>query len=332
MELSQALTQEYLAAKQAWELERDEMIKNAKGEDLDALTRRLAHITAIRESQLASKYADAVVRGYSHVIRQYLGYMDIKSPAETLQDAKDALRESAMSSLDGSMKVYPIQMTPVDWFQSLSTSFTMEDLTSKQDVIEQQLTIKSKVVEDLNLRLTLIKSNPKKGIKDLQQRFDAAQEAYDKASSDLSIRYTTNVISLAKTFINKSNVFSLNDFKDAAKKANIADAAIDNINDGIDKLIQTQLTVTQTSRALTTLMAAKSLAESSDTAQEVIELQVQIAALQKDIAELTTRLQSLRYAAPPPPAKGDKDGKELAPSVNDIDLYPPETSPGRSRR
>ena len=331
MELSQALMQEYLAAKQAWELERDDMIKNAKGEDLDALTRRLAHITAIRESQLASKYADAVVRGYSHVIRQYLGYMDIKSPAETLQDAKDALRESAMSSLDGSMKIYPIQMTPVDWFQSLSTSFNMEDLTSKQDVIEQQLSIKSKLVEDLNLRLALIQSNPKQSVKELQQKFDFAQEAYDNASADLSTRYTSNVISLAKTFINKSNVFAIDDFKKAAGVANIADAAISNIEDGINKLTQTQLTVTQTSRALTTLMAAKSLAESSDTAQEVVELQVQITALQKDIAELTTRLQSLRYASPPPPAKKDKDGNELPPSVNDIDLYPPESSSGGSR-
>ena len=331
MELSQALMQEYLAAKQAWELQRDDMIKNAKGEDLDALTRRLAHITAIRESQLASKYADAVVRGYSHVIRQYLGYMDIKSTAETLQDAKDALRESAMSSLDGSMKIYPIQMTPVDWFQSLSTSFNMEDLTSKQDVIEQQLSIKSKLVEDLNLRLALIQSNPKQSVKELQQKFDTAQEAYDRASADLSTRYTSNVISLAKTFINKNNVFALDDFKKAASKANIAETAIGNIQDGINQLTQAQLTVTQTSRALTTLMAAKSLAESSDTAQEVVELQVQITALQKDITELTTRLQSLRYAAPPPPAKKDKDGKELPPSVNDIDLYPPETSSGGSR-
>ena len=116
MKLSQALLEEYLAAKQAWELDRDDMIENTKGEDLDALTRRLFHITAIHDSQLASKYADVVVRGYSHVIRQYTGDMDIKTLAETLQDAKGALRESAMSYIDDSMKVCPVQMVPVDWF------------------------------------------------------------------------------------------------------------------------------------------------------------------------------------------------------------------------
>ncbi|KIM41583.1 hypothetical protein M413DRAFT_445557 [Hebeloma cylindrosporum] len=332
MELSEALTQEYLAAKQAWELERDDMIKNAKGEDLDALTRRLAHITAIRESQLASKYADAVVRGYSHVIRQYLGYMDIKTPAETLQDAKDSLRESAMSSLDGSMKVYPVQMMPIDWFQSLSTSFTMEDLTINADVIAQQLDIKSRQLDDLNARLALIQSNPKQSIKDLQVKLDAAQKAYDQASADLSTRYTSNVISLAKTCINENNKFSMTDFSSAAKASTIAVAAFDNIEEGMNKLTQTQLAVTQFSRSLTALMAAKSLAEASDTAQEIVDLRVQLATLQRDITELTLRLQTLRYKSPPDlPTNLDANGNPKPPSVEDIDLYPPETSSGGSR-
>ena len=330
MELSQALMQEYLAAKQAWEHERDDLIKAAKGKDLEALTRRLAHTTAIRESQLASKYADAVVRGYSHVIRQYLGYMDIKTPAETLQDAKDSLRESAMSSLDGSMKIYPIQMSPIDWFQSLSTSFTMEDLTMNADVIAQQLDIKSRQIDDLNARLALIQANPKQSVKDLQDKLDIAQEAYDNASADLSARYMSNVISLAKTCINKNNEFSLTDFTTAAKASKIAVAAFDNIQEGMDKLTKTQLAVTQTSRALTALMAAKSLAEASDTAQEIIELQVQITALKKDVTELTSRLQTLRYQPPGPP-KTDASGNPKAPSVEDIDLYPPQTSSGGSR-
>ena len=331
MELSQALTQEYLAAKQAWELERDDMIKNAKGEDLDALTRRLAHITAIRESQLASKYADAVVRGYSHVIRQYLGYMDIKTPAETLQDAKDALRESSTSSLDGSLKIYPIQMSPVDWFQSLSTSFTLEDLTMNTDVIAQQLDIKSRQIDDLNARLALIQANPKQSVKDLQDKLDLAQEAYDKASADLSTRYMSNVISLAKTCINKNNEFSMTDFTTAAKASKIAVAVFDNIEEGMNKLTQTQLAVTQTSRALTSLMAAKSLAEASDTAQEIVELQVEITSLQRDVTELTSRLQTLRYQPPADPPKTDASGNPKPPSVEDIDLYPPQTTSGGSR-
>jgi len=78
--------EEHLAPKQVCELEGDAMMKNApvKNKDMEDITRKLVHITSIREVQLAAKHADAVIRGYSHTLRQYLGYMDIKSPAEML--------------------------------------------------------------------------------------------------------------------------------------------------------------------------------------------------------------------------------------------------------
>ncbi|KAF8165904.1 hypothetical protein B0H34DRAFT_780581 [Crassisporium funariophilum] len=326
MELADALMHEYLAAKQAWELERDDMIKNAKGEDLNDLTRRLAHITSIRESQLASKHADAVVRGYSHVIRQYMGFMDIKTPAEILQDAKDALRESAMSSLDGSMKIYPVQMQPIDWFQSLSTSFTMEDLTNDPDLIAQQIDNKSKQLDFMNTRLAVIQHNPGASVKEIQAKLDMAQDAYDKASSELSTTYTSNVIALARTCINANNEFVLEDFKPAARVAKIADKAFEKIEVGMKTLADAQLAVTKTSRALTQLMSAKSLAEASDTAQEIITLTCEITALTKDIAELTTRLQSLRYKPKPEAPVADPKVPVAPTSVGDFKMFPPDNS------
>jgi DNA-binding ferritin-like protein len=148
----------------------------------------------------------------------------------------------------------------------------MEDLTMNADVIAQQLDIKSRQIDDLNARLALIQANPRQSVKDLQDKLDLAQEAYDKASADLSTRYMGNVISLAKTCINKNNEFSMTDFSTAAEASKIAVAAFDNIEEGMNQLTQTQLAVTQTSRALTALMAATSLAEASDTAQEIVEL------------------------------------------------------------
>ncbi|KAJ7705720.1 hypothetical protein B0H16DRAFT_1272633, partial [Mycena metata] len=151
LELSEVLTNEYLYAKQTWDLERDSLIRQATklGSEesetaLNDLTRELSHITATRQAQLSAKYSDAVIRGYSHSVREYMGYMDIASPAEALQDAKDALRESAMASLDGSMKVYPVQMNPLDWFEGLSTSFTLEDLTEDPEIIRIQIMSKSR--------------------------------------------------------------------------------------------------------------------------------------------------------------------------------------------
>ncbi|KAJ7255631.1 hypothetical protein C8J57DRAFT_1075307, partial [Mycena rebaudengoi] len=158
IELSELLMSEYLYAKQDWEIERDNLIAQASQsrKALNELTRKLAHITATRQAQLASKYSDAVVRGYSHSVREYMGYLDIASPAEALQNAKDSLRELAMSSLDGSMKVYPVQMTPLDWFQGLSTSFTMEDLTQDPEAIRSQINAKSQQLDTLNAQLVAL--------------------------------------------------------------------------------------------------------------------------------------------------------------------------------
>lgn len=100
IELSELLMNDYLYAKQDWELERDLLIQQASKvyssfysslalklthdilqadlgtkesqKALNDLTRKLSHITAARQAQLAAKYSDAVVRGYSHTMREYM--------------------------------------------------------------------------------------------------------------------------------------------------------------------------------------------------------------------------------------------------------------------
>ena len=337
MELADALMTEYLTAQQAWELERDEMIKSAKGNALVDVTRRLSHITPIREAQLASKYGDAVVRGYSHTIRQYLGYMDVTSASEFLQNAKDALRRSASSSLDGSLKVYPVQMQPIDWYQSLDTNFTMEDLTADPDLIEQQIDAKSKALDVLQTRLAIIQHSPTTDLKDLQDKLDAAESAYDKAQAELSTTYTSNIISLAQTCINAKNEFVMSDFTNAADNAKIAKAAFANIEVGMGKVTSAQLSVTQASRAYTRLLSAKVLAEATDTANETILITTQITSLNKDIAELTARVRALRYkddattAVPAPTDLTKMGGAKIATIDPKGDILPEEKTSGGSR-
>ena len=294
MELAEALMQRYLIAKSDWEKERDAKITKAKGKGLDAVTRELARITPIREAELAAKHADAVVRGYSHNIRQYLGYMDIKSSAEILQDAKDALREAASSSLDGAMKVYPVQMSPIDWFQGLSTSFTMEDLTSDPDLIYQLVDAKSKQVDLLQTRLTVLKGSPTIDIQALQKDVDDAQKLQDEAMKALSSKYTTNVIALAKTCLDQYGKFNKPTFLAAAYKAGIAKDILDGIDEPIKQLADAQANVAKASRPLTRLMSAKAIAESSDTTMEISQVSLQIKSLEREIEELTDRARALR--------------------------------------
>ena len=74
MELAEVLMEEYLAEKQVWVLEPNNMIRNAcaKDEDMKDVTSQLAHVTSIPEAQLVAKLADAVVRRDSYTIHQYM--------------------------------------------------------------------------------------------------------------------------------------------------------------------------------------------------------------------------------------------------------------------
>jgi len=76
-------------------------------------------------------------------MREYTGYLDIKSIVERLQDAKDSIRESATSSLDGSLRrVYPVQMTSLDSFEG-----TLEELASDPDLIKMQTDAKAQTLD-----------------------------------------------------------------------------------------------------------------------------------------------------------------------------------------
>jgi hypothetical protein len=319
MELAEALTEEYLSAKQVWELERDSMIKNARAnnENMEDITRKLAHITAIREAQLAAKHADAVVRGYSRTIRQYLGYMDIKSPSELLQDAKDALRETSTSSLDGAMNIYPVQMMPIDWFQSLSTSFTTEDLTSDRDLIYQQIHAKSKLLDLLQSRLAALQFSPKHDLIPLKLAAEQAQSEYSKCQSNLQTTYSSNVLSLAQSFVSAANEFQFSLFVTQARLFGIAESSFNGIEDSMKKLTAAHDAVNSTSRAYSQAVSAVTLAEATDTSQETTSIRLQIDAVRKEISELTTRVQAL----PANPATPENTLK-----LADFPFFPPHPS------
>ncbi|KAJ7114588.1 hypothetical protein C8R43DRAFT_1113155 [Mycena crocata] len=302
IELSELLMNEYLYAKQDWEVERDALIKQASQADmgtpesqkaLNDLTRKLAHITATRQAQLAAKYSDAVVRGYSHTVREYMGYLDIASPAEALQNAKDSLREAAMSSLDGSMKVYPVQMTPLDWFEGLSTSFTMEDLTQDPEIIRIQINAKSIQLDTLNSQLISLQMGSKGDPTELRNKVEAAQTALDSAQSTLSQTYSNNVISMANTCLDAMGKV---DTTTLAGKIGVAQSVLAQLPAQMDAVKAAQDNLTSSSRALSQMNAALALAEATDTKQQQQQLTLQIQSLTSDLKELQTRWQILTSA------------------------------------
>ena len=117
MEVCQKLMQEYLEASSTWKSKHSQMIQEAmhvqtdgRLQKLEDAAREIANTASVENSKLSAKYADVVVRGHLHTVRECLAQLDIKSTAEFLQDAKDSLRESALSSLYGASRVLPVIM------------------------------------------------------------------------------------------------------------------------------------------------------------------------------------------------------------------------------
>ncbi|KAJ7445919.1 hypothetical protein FB451DRAFT_1568024 [Mycena latifolia] len=338
IELSELLMNEYLYAKQDWEIERDGLITKAteaelgtseSQRNLDALTRQLSHITDTRQAQLAAKYSDAVVRGYSHTIRQYMGYLDISSPAEALQDAKDSLREAAMSSLDGSMNVYPVQMTPLDWFAGLSTSFSLEDLTQDPEVIRSQIKAKSQEIDTLNSLLVSLELGAKGDPTELRNMVQAAQTTLDKAQSELSLKYSSNIIAMAKTFLNATGKVEIGAL---ATELKVPEEFLSPLPDMMDAVQTAQTNLMSSSRTLSQLMAAQALADATDTRQQQKQLRIQIQGLTADLKELETRWQVLTAGkGGVRVASNDDDTVVLGPVPRTPIELPPENTSGGSR-
>ncbi|KAH8795234.1 hypothetical protein DL96DRAFT_1480874 [Flagelloscypha sp. PMI_526] len=331
IELSEILMNDYLYAKQDWELERDALIRQASQKALNDLTRKLSHITAVRQAQLAAKYSDAVVRGFSHNIREYMGYMDIMSPAEALQNAKDALRESAASSLDGSMKVYPVQLSPQDWWQGLSTSFTLEDLTEDVFLIRNQIDAKSEQLDTLISQRTLLEFGTKGDPAKLQAAVAAAQSDLDNATSDLASQYTTNIIEMAKTYLNvQLDAAALADKLGVVPDTDLYVKILNELGPGLKKVQEKQNALLAASRGLSSLLSAQALAEASDSRARRQTIQLQIEGLERDVKELQARWAALmanKTTIPSPPTTAAVLGPvpEGAPSL------PTEATSGGSR-
>ncbi|KAF7299403.1 ZnMc domain-containing protein [Mycena indigotica] len=336
IELSQLLMNEYLYAKQDWQIERDALIKQANASDLgtneskkalNELTRKLAHITASRQSLLAEKYNDAVVRGHLHTIKEYLGYLDIASPAAALQSAKDSLREASMSSLDGSMKVYPVQLSPLDWFEGLSTSFTMEDLTQDPEVIRQQIKAKSQQLDVLNSQLVTLQMGSKGDPAELEKQVEDLRTELDSAQTDLAKAYSSNVIETAKTFLTVEGNVDKAGFKTVFAWA---DATIDKLDGMLSKVQDAQARLNATSRAFTMALAARALAIATDTKEQQRQISLQIQSLTEDLKELQLRWQTLtaKTGGTKPPDPPNTDEAELPKTPV---MLPGEASSGGSR-
>ncbi|KAF5242674.1 hypothetical protein FANTH_8583 [Fusarium anthophilum] len=304
MEFSETLMHAYLRDRQEWEERKDKMITEVSHlaasdpRAMNDLTRRLAHISALEEAKLGAKYGDAVVRGYSHTVRGFLGHLDIKSVAESLQDAKDSLRESSLSSLYTASLVYPVAMQPTDWFQALDTGFTREELSQDPSLIKAAIRAKSQLIDNLENQIANLRGFNKGDPAAAKLAMSEAAAQREAAIAKMSREYTASTISAVKLAISATAGPAVAAIGEVMKKpdgdedkksllaAGIKTADLEEIGKQMDEVSKANAAVNSASRELTEHMSDYSLAIAGDTRTMVDGLQRQLTTAKQELSEL----------------------------------------------
>jgi hypothetical protein len=334
MEMFHKLNSIYLEAKAKWEKEKEEEMKKKNAEDY---SRWLTHIAPVKEAEIQALYDDLVVRGYYHEVKSDLGYLDVKTAAEQLEDAKARMRNSSMSSLDESETIYPVQLQPLDWAEALDTNFEPEDLTHSKETLQYKLLDKKSQLSKLDTQLQMLLTAKTGDAKEYEEKVQQAREKLDKAQTKLLFSYSDSIGTIAKMVLAKYNFKIPEDFShikkditdEIKKKAGIPidDTDVDNIINLNKDIISAQQEMENATRALNYLQMKKVEAESTDTEKNILVLQNQIKQLNDEIKYLEAIVFSpiSRVEAPKkdvPDDKKENDENEENDETDDKDKLP----------
>ncbi|KAI1880301.1 hypothetical protein JX265_001922 [Neoarthrinium moseri] len=357
MEFANQLTLDYYDAQMKWELERDQMIENAivsKDPDkLRSLTRTLVHITQSQQGKLGMKYANSVVRGYSHIVREALGHLDVATAAELLQDAKDSFRATAYSSLYGASKVYPVLMSPVDWSAALDTGFSAEDLSENPEMIIMMIQTKSHGLDVLKRQLAALQNASEGDAAALKKDVDLKAGDLRRLESDLYSKYADSTVQLAKIAIAiaTDGASTLADVKDPETLASIEsgktssaevnkelsqsvtqldlNGTVEDIKNQVLGVQSAQLKLQAATSAWASQRTALARAEATSTKSEQAFISNQLVSMENELAGLNARLTVAKKARDQRVKLASEKKQEL--KVGDLATTKPAAIGGGSR-
>jgi hypothetical protein len=306
IEVYDLLNERYLRAVAQWDQVKTEKLdaaRNAAPADqqqaLDEYAHWLAEEAQAEEGELESKFADLVVKGYYHEVRNAIATLDVSTPGEAIEDAKAHMRASGLSSLDESETIYPVQFQPADWAQGLSTNFTAEDLLLDPAAMQAQLLSKQQQIAQLEEEIAFLKSTQTGDPNQLQKDVDAAQAQLDADMTALTNQFASNVLTVARMYFGsipqgagQAESEGLNDALKAAGIGALTPEQWDAIQKGFTAVASAQQAVTSASAKLTNLQAALMEAKTTDTAAVVAQLTAQVGTLQQQVQQLQTTLFS----------------------------------------
>lgn len=152
--LSKELYAQFLEQRNEWYKKKNDRYDDLKKKnDLDGYARWLSTEGLVEEEKINNMYNDAVVRGNYHEVLTLLGFLNVSSPAEILEDTKQKMRASLRRSLDGSSDVYPVQFQPSDWFRALRPNMSPKDLTMATESLMADYKAKKSRLSSLQAQL-----------------------------------------------------------------------------------------------------------------------------------------------------------------------------------
>ena len=300
MERYNRLNKAYLQERDQWEQTKNDRLRAARDAGteyaMEEYSRWLASEAPVQEAKIENLFADVVVSGYYHEVRSYLGYLDVKSPAELLDEAKSRLRLTGLSSLDESETIYPVQFQPADWFKSLSTDFTPVDLTMDPELLEIELIQKQNELADLQTQYQLMQTAPTGDIEKLKGEVAAAQSRLDEAQSQMVNNFAKATITIAQIVIAKvqqsqgrlPSLTEINDELKGKKKSPLTQEEWDQLLSLQEQAVKAQQELITASTQLTDLQSQLAAAEATDTKQVLILMKNRIDKLQKEVHSLET--------------------------------------------
>lgn len=212
MEFCQKLYLHYLKQKAEWDQEKFEKNKKAVEENtLNEYAAWLSTTAWTKDKQLEALFNDAIVRGFYHEIMTILGFIDVASPAERLENAKTNLRTSVRRRLDGSGDVYPVSLSPSDWFRALTPNYSPQDLLADANFLTMQYQQKKQILASLQSELRLLMSqqiDPKQ-IQALENSIANKRKALSDKEKEFAGLYgesTVKIVKLALEMAAKGNM------------------------------------------------------------------------------------------------------------------------------
>jgi hypothetical protein len=304
VEVYDVLNERYLRAVAAWDAIKTTKLETARNtpeagrqQALDEYAHWLSEEALAQEGELESMFADLVVKGYYHEVRNAIATLDVSTPGEAIEQAKAHMRASGLSSLDESETIYPVQFQPADWALGLSTNFTPEDLLMDPNVLQAELTGKQTQIAQLEDQITFLRSTQTGDPSQLQKDVDAAQSQLDADMATLTNQFADNTLTVARMYFGSIPSSTGGAEKEGLDKA-MEEAGMGALTpeqwtalqEGFGKVMTDQTNLTASGRRLASLQAALMEAKTTDAAQAIAMLTSQVAQLQQQVQQLQSTL------------------------------------------